>query len=176
VCRTPNAVASSHKWRSRHPGARAQVGAKRRRSETCAGCQQGVAGAHVINGPALDPLRGHAAGRNGRPAAKRLEARVHDVALAVHLRAARARSRRGPQPAAQRPPRAMPARLNLQFHHVAARWRANKAGANRDVGLVEGAYVARVVVVVHHLHAEAADASQRRKKAPAGHVRPRRAA
>jgi len=53
---------------------------------------------------------------------------------------------------------------------------APKAGANRDVGLVEGAYVARVVVVVHHLHAEAADASQRRKKAPAGHVRPRRAA
>ena len=49
----------------------------------------------------------------------------------------------------------MCARLYLQLHHVAARRRANQAGADRRVGFVEGADVARVVVVVHDLRRQA---------------------
>ena len=42
-------------------------------------------------------------------------------------------------------------RLDLQFHDVAAGGRAHQAGADRLVGLVQGADVTRVLIVVDDL-------------------------
>jgi hypothetical protein len=41
-------------------------------------------GHHLLDAFALDPLRGHTAAGDGRPAAERLEAGVRDVAAVVH--------------------------------------------------------------------------------------------
>jgi len=60
---------------------------------------------------ALDPLSGDRARRNGATTPKRLEARVHYVALLVYL--------------------------NLQLHHVSACRSANDAGTNVQIRLVK---------------------------------------
>lgn len=41
--------------------------------------------------------------------------------------------------------------LDLQLHHISAGGSPHQASANVGVVLVEGAYVARVVVVTHHI-------------------------
>lgn len=71
------------------------------------------------------PLCGHAAAGNGRPTAKRLEARVNDVSLLVDA--------------------------NLELHHIPTRGGADQAGAHALVALVEAAHVAGLLVVVHYL-------------------------
>src|SRR5580704_1086208 len=75
---------------------------------------------------ALYPLGGERRRRNGRTAAEGLELRLFD-----HLRL-------GIDP-------------DLQTHHVAALWSAHQASANFAAGLVELAYVTRIVVVVDDL-------------------------
>ena len=76
---------------------------------------------------ALDPLGHQRRGGDGGTAAVGLELGVFDDALLVDL--------------------------DLQFHHVAAGRRADHAGADAVVVLVEGADVARVFVVIQNLFA-----------------------
>lgn len=80
----------------------------------------------------LDKLRQVARARNRGPAPERLEAHVRDgLRLGVHA--------------------------DLELHHVTARRRADEAGAHVAVGLVEGARVARPLVVVDDLVVVEAD-------------------
>src|SRR5690606_13962452 len=74
---------------------------------------------------ALHPLGDERARGDGRAAAVRLEARVLDASVGADL--------------------------DLQLHDVAARRRAHHSGADRRVALLEGADVARVLVVVDDL-------------------------
>ena len=76
----------------------------------------------LVDRLALEPLGGERTRRDGRAAAERLELGVLDLAVVADL--------------------------DLEAHHVAARRRADEAGAHAVVVLVEGAHVARVLVVL----------------------------
>ena len=78
-----------------------------------------------INMRALNPFRRHRRRRNRRPAPKRLEARIHDVALVIHL--------------------------DLQLHHVPARRGANHARAHVQIALIKTTHISRVLVVINNL-------------------------
>jgi len=74
---------------------------------------------------AFDPFRRHRARRDRTSASERLEARVHDVALVVHL--------------------------NLQLHHVPARGSPDDARADVQIALIERTNISWVFVMIHHL-------------------------
>jgi hypothetical protein len=78
-----------------------------------------------INMRALDPFRRHRRRRNRRPASKRLEARIHNVALVIHL--------------------------DLQLHHVPARRGANHARAHVQIALIKTTHISRVLIVIDNL-------------------------
>src|SRR4051812_35717436 len=81
----------------------------------------------LIEGLALHPLGRERARSDGRAAAEGLELCIGNLAV--------------------RPD------LDLQLHHVAAGGRADQAGADIALGLVEGTDVARIVVVIEQLFA-----------------------
>ena len=78
----------------------------------------------LVQGFALDPFGHQRARGDGRTAAVRLELGIFDQAIGADL--------------------------DLQFHHVAARWRADHAGTDAVIALVESADVAWVFVVVQY--------------------------
>lgn len=79
----------------------------------------------LVDGLALHPLGGQGAAGNGRSTAEGLELGVHYLAVLVHL--------------------------DLQFHHIAAGWCSDQAGAHSDILLVQRSHVARVFVVLNDL-------------------------
>jgi hypothetical protein len=88
----------------------------------------------------LRPLRAAAGPRRAQPTPA-------TAALRPPRRPCPGPASRQPDP----PPRPRRARLDLQLHHVAARGRADEAGAHIGVVLVEAAHVARPLVVVDHV-------------------------
>ena len=89
-----------------------------------------------INVRTFDPFRRHRGRRNRRPAPKRLKARIHDVALVIHL--------------------------DLQLHHVPARGRPDHARAHVRIALVKTTYISRILVVIDNLHARSSARVSRR--------------
>lgn len=81
--------------------------------------------ARLINSLALDPFGGQAARCNRRATAKGLEFGIDNLPIGVHL--------------------------DLQLHHITASRSAHQASAHSHVLLVQGADIARILVVVDDL-------------------------
>lgn len=81
--------------------------------------------ARLIDGLALDPFGGQTTGSDCRATAERLELGIDNLPVRIHF--------------------------YLQFHYIATGRSTDQSSAHCDVLLVEGAHVARVLVVVDDL-------------------------
>lgn len=81
--------------------------------------------ARLVDGLALDPFGGQTTGSDCRATAERLELGIDNLPVRIHF--------------------------YLQFHYIATGGSTDQASAHCDVLLVEGAHVARVLVVVDDL-------------------------
>lgn len=84
--------------------------------------------ARLVDGLALDPFGGQTTGSDCRATAERLELGIDNLPVRIHF--------------------------YLQFHYIATGGSTDQSSAHCDVLLVQGAHVARVLVVVDDLSEE----------------------